>query len=225
MKTTAVPRKKKKTNFKLTIESAEDVVRRSHRELHPPSGTNPADARSHLARKNKECQGSDLKSWAAKNSFFLRHEAFSQQWRSQGSVSGQECDVYYDEQSGCYHKRNNTIAYEDWIQFFESIRIHNHLFIDTAYSLLGFMKVEDTLHAVLSQQAVNSKQGAIRSQVQDYMAQFGFHHVGNDHYESESLQIQDLHDENVLVGYDGRLYFIDTCIYLKEGKTIPIDLE
>ncbi|MBC9868213.1 MAG: hypothetical protein F7O42_10115 [Opitutae bacterium] len=27
-----------------------------------------------------------------------------------------------------------------------------------------------------------------------------------------------LHDENVLIGYDGRLYFIDTCIYVKEGE-------
>ncbi len=55
----------------------------------------------------------------------------------------------------------------------------------------------------------------------DYMAQFGFRHVGNDHYESESLLIQDLHEENVLVGAGGLLYFIDTCIYVKEGKTSP----
>ena len=110
-------------------------------------------------------------------------------------------------------------------EFFESIRIHNHLFIDTAYSLLGFMEVEDILHAVLSQPAVNSTRGAVRSQVQTYMAKFGFHHVGNDHYESESLLIQDLHDENVLVGYDGRLYFIDTCIYVKAGESFPIGLE
>lgn len=30
--------------------------------------------------------------------------------------------------------------------------------------------------------------------------------------------IQDLHSENVLVGPDDRLYFIDTCIYLKRQR-------
>jgi len=55
------------------------------------------------------------------------------------------------------------------------------------------------------------------------MVRFGFRHVGHDHYESETLMIQDLHSENVLVGPDERLYFIDTCIYLKEGKEFSLD--
>ncbi len=54
------------------------------------------------------------------------------------------------------------------------------------------------------------------------MSRFGFRHAGNDHYESESLLIQDLHEENVLVGADGLLYFIDTCLYVKEGKFFPL---
>jgi hypothetical protein len=54
------------------------------------------------------------------------------------------------------------------------------------------------------------------------MARFGFRHTGNDHYESESVLIEDLHDENVLVGPGGDIYFIDTCIYLKPGKQSPI---
>ncbi len=130
--------------------------------------------------------------------------------------------MYYDERSGCYLKRNNTIAYEDWIQFFESVRIHNYLFVDTAYTLLGLMEVDVLLHAVLSQKAVSSTIGASRVEVMSYMARFGFRHAGNDHYESESLLIQDLHEENVLVGADGLLYFIDTCIYVKEGKFFPL---
>ncbi len=40
----------------LTLEAAEAVVRRSRRELQPPPGTRPADARSRLARINKACK-------------------------------------------------------------------------------------------------------------------------------------------------------------------------
>ncbi len=149
-------------------------------------------------------------------------EDFSRSWRSQGSVAGQECDVYYDEPSGRYFKLNNTIAYEDWAQFFESVRIHNHLFLDTAYSLLGLMEVEDLLHAVLTQRAISSTRGASRNEVMNYMARFGLRHVGSDHYESESLLIQDFHEENVLVGYDGLLYFIDTCAYVKRDKSFSL---
>ena len=213
------------TSADLTFEAAENVVRRSHRQLQPPPGTRPADSRSRLARIQKASQSADLKAWAYQNSFLLGPEHFTQRWQSQGRVSGQECDVYYDESSGRYHKRNNTVAYEDWIQFFESIRIHNFLFIDTSYSLMGFMEVERQLHAVLSQRAVNSTRGATRSEVENYMSKFDFWHVGDDHYESESVLIQDLHDENVLVGDDGLLYFIDTCIYIKQGENVHIGWE
>jgi len=161
----------------LTFEAAEDVVSRSRRELQPPPGTRPADARSCLARINKSHQASDLRAWAACHSCLLAPETFTRNWRSQGSVAGQECDVYYDTQSGCYLKRNNTIAYEDWIQFFQSIRVHNSLFLDTAYSFLGLMEVEGLLHAVLSQKAISSVRGASRSEVMNYMSQFGFRHV------------------------------------------------
>ena len=219
------PQERSGTGITLTLEAAEDVVFRSRREFQAPSGTSRADKRSRLARINKANQAADLKAWARKHSFLLQPEEFSKRWRSQGCISGQECDVFYDERSGCYQKRNNTIAYEDWIQFFESVRIHNYLFVDTAYSLLGFTEVEGILHAVLSQHAINSTRGASRNQVRSYMAQFDFRHVGNDHYESNSLQIQDLHDENVLIGYDERLYFIDTCIYVKEGETFRIGSE
>jgi len=42
------------TGIKLSIQAAEDVVRRSHRELQAPPETNPADARSRLARIKRE---------------------------------------------------------------------------------------------------------------------------------------------------------------------------
>jgi len=154
---------------------------------------------------------------------FLPTADFDKRWRLQGGVAGQECDVFYDEVAGCYMKRNHTVAYEDWTQFFASVRIHNDLFVDTAYTLVGFMEVKKNLCAILSQPAVRSIRGAGRREVEKYMVRFGFRHVGHDHYESETLMIQDLHSENVLVGPDERLYFIDTCIYLKEGKEFSLD--
>ena len=205
-----------------TLEAAENVVRRSYRELRAPAGTRPADFRSRLARINKARQASDLKAWTREKSLLLSSAEFDLRWHSQGGVAGQECDVYYDERVSCYIKRNHTVAYEDWIQFFASVRIHNDLFVDTPYTLLGFMEVKRNLCAILSQPAVRSTRGAERSAVENYMARFGFRHVGHDHYESMSLMIQDLHSENVLIGPNDGLYFIDTCIYVKEGKEFSL---
>lgn len=160
--------------------------------------------------------------WAKSHAFLLPSEDFTQRWQAQGGVCGQECDVYYDSANGYYIKRNNTLAYEDWIQFFESVRMHNHLFPDTEYTLLGFMVVDGILNGVVSQPAIASTRAAIRVEVMEYMGRFGFKHVGNDNYENETILIQDLHDENVLIGYDGRLYFIDTCIYIKAGMPSPL---
>ncbi len=100
--------------------------------------------------------------------------------------------------------------------------MHNQLFPDTAYTLIGFMMVDEILNAVVSQPAIASLRGASRVEVMEYMGMFGFKHVGNDNYENETVLIQDLHDENVLIGNDGRLYFIDTCIYMKAGASFPL---
>lgn len=105
---------------------------------------------------------------------FLPTSDFDERWHSQGGVAGQECDVFYDEAAGCYIKRNHTVAYEDWIQFFASIRIHYELFVDTAYTLLGFMKVKKNLCAVISQPAIRSTRGAGRREVEEYMVRSAF---------------------------------------------------
>ena len=206
----------------LSFEAAQNVAARSHAELQIAPGTRPADAKSRLARLRKAAQSAELLAWASAHSWILPAGDFSSRWQAQGGVCGQECDVYYDSKDGLYIKRNNTLAYEDWIQFFESVRMHNKLFPDTAYALLGFMIVDGILNAVLSQPAVASSRGASRVEVMEYMGQFGFHHVGNDNYENETVLIQDLHDENVLIGNDGLLYFIDTCIYMKAGASFPL---
>jgi hypothetical protein len=214
--------KRQVEGIELSLQSAEDVVRRSNRQLQAPPGTRPADVRSRLARINRVTQSQDLITWANENEFLISPHSFTQKWRDQGSVAGQECEVFYEEESGRYFKRNSGIAYEDWVQFFASVRIHNQLFPDTAYRLEGISEIEERVFVILSQSAVLSTMGATRRQVELYMARFGFVHAGNDHYESESLLIQDLHDENVLIGPGGNLYFIDTCIYLKPGKTFKI---
>jgi len=135
------------TGSGVPLAAAQDVVRRSRSEFPAPPGTRPADARSRIARQRKAAQAADLEKWARASGFLLDHETFTRKWKAQGGVSGQECDVYYDEGAGRYIKRNNTLAYEDWIQFFDSLAIHNWLFVDTAYTLLGFMSVDGALHA------------------------------------------------------------------------------
>ncbi len=89
------PQERSGTGIKLTFEAAEDVVRRSHRELQAPPGTSRADKRSRLARINKEYQAADLKAWARKQSFLIQPEEFSKRWRSQGCIYVKEGETFH----------------------------------------------------------------------------------------------------------------------------------
>lgn len=198
-----------------TFAEAEDVARRSPRVFQAPPGTRPVDVRSAVAKLRREAQARDLLAWAQAVECWESPEVFDGPWLAQGGVSGQEADVHYVAESGCYRKRNFGWAYEDWYQYFISVKVHNRLFPDAAYSFEAISLVNRHLCVIVSQLAVPSIRGAPAEEVAAYLSRFGFEDRGNNNYESDTYLIQDLHDENVLVGEDEQLHFIDTCIYVR----------
>ncbi len=53
-------------------------------------------------------------------------------------------------------KLNDTVYYATWLEFFNSILLHNLIFENTAYTLTGFLKEDNILHAVLKQAFIKS---------------------------------------------------------------------
>lgn len=64
---------------------------------------------------------------------------------------GGEAKVYLDSDNKSVIKLNDTIYYATWLEFFNSILLHNLIFTNTAYTFIGFAKQDNVLYAVLKQ--------------------------------------------------------------------------
>ena len=112
-------------------------------------------------------------------------------------------------------KTNHRIFYDSWLDYFNSLLIHNFFFPATAYTFLGFKIIDDKLNAVVKQEFVLANENTDLEFVKEFLEYNGFRHKrNNDYFNTEiGLIFEDLHDENVL-SYNGVLYFIDTIFYL-----------
>jgi hypothetical protein len=127
---------------------------------------------------------------------------------------GAEQKVYIEGDGRYVLKINDSIFYSSWLDYFHSLQIHNVLFPDTQYELLGFRKDNEKLYAVVKQLLVESTSQTNLQEVKQYLENNGFRKIRNNDYYSEDLGIilEDLHDENVLTN-KGVLFFIDTVFY------------
>lgn len=112
-------------------------------------------------------------------------------------------------------KLNDAIYFETWTDYLHNLLIHNFLFSDTAYELVGFTDIEGTLHAMVQQPFVRSTERTDLCAVCQFMERNGFKNTRNNDYHNPAAGVilEDLHDENVLT-QNGCLYFIDTVFYL-----------
>lgn len=110
---------------------------------------------------------------------------------------------------------NDAIYYSSWTDYFKNLILHNYFFADTAYKLLGFVKEQGILYAVVEQPFVEATAPTDLENVRIFLTENGFTNTRNNDYFNAELGIilEDLHDENVLT-QNGMLYFIDTVFYL-----------
>ena len=129
---------------------------------------------------------------------------------------GAEQRVYLDKDPRYVIKLNDSIFYAYWIDYFHSLLIHNFLFPQTAYELIGFYAETNLLHAVVKQLFIEITEPTDPVAIKEFLSVNGFEVKRNNDYFNPTLGIilEDLHDENVLTN-KGALFFIDTIFYLK----------
>lgn len=132
-------------------------------------------------------------------------------------TEGAEQKIYFLGNTDYVIKVADAIFYKSWTDYFNNLLVHNHLFPDTAYTLIGFYLKEEKLHAVLTQPYIISTQPTDLLLLKEFMHSNGFRLKKNNDYFHEylGLIVEDLHDENVLTSNDIH-YFVDTVIYLTE---------
>ena len=132
---------------------------------------------------------------------------------------GGEARVYLDYDGKNVIKVNDAVYYATWLEFFNSILLHNLVFPNTAYNLIGFTKGEGVLYAVVKQPFITSDGQAELDSIKKLLAYNGFKNTRrNDYHHKElGLILEDMHDENVLVN-SNTLFFIDTVFYTVSVK-------
>lgn len=141
--------------------------------------------------------------------------------------NGAEQYVYMKDYQPYVLKFNNLKFHENPLEYFDRLALHNHIFPEAPYTLIGFSRKypnEDCFSAVVTQPFVIAQRGADREEVKAEMIKMGFEHVGGNTYVSPDYIVEDLHQGNALITPDNNVAIIDPVIYLNtpeddfEGK-------
>lgn len=158
----------------------------------------------------KKEQAEHLKEFATRNHLWVTGLLDKSLYLTRGG----EAEVYFGKDGQSVIKVNDAIYYATWLEFFNSVTIHNLIFPNTTYTFLGFIETDGILKAVLQQPFVISDDGVDLNDVKKLLAYNGFENIKRNDYKNNSLGIllEDIHDENV-VSNKGALFFIDTVFY------------
>jgi len=179
-------------------------------------GSNPTIKKEFESRSIvKEEQASFLKTYAEDKGLWMQSLPEGCQYLTHGG----ESEIYLAPDQIHVIKNNDAVYYATWLEYFNSLVIHNLLFPNTAYKFVGFvLGKEEELRAVLQQRFIEGEQADL-ADIKEHLSFNGFAHTKRqDYFNTEfGLILEDMHDENVIARNDV-LFFIDTVFYIIERK-------
>ena len=184
------------------LEQAETVAQRVLKSIQAVAGTTDC----------KRVQIARLRDFAKNNKCWIVSPESLGDFADRGS----ENEVYLSKDNDVVYKLNDFRYSDDNLTpFFDRIKAHNTYFPDCAYTLIGFAKNRDgKTCAVLSQPYIISGREATEDEIREELIRLGFiPQMDGEYYTNGIHDIFDASPNNVLVGIDGNLYFIDTIIY------------
>lgn len=133
---------------------------------------------------------------------------------------GEEQSVKLDSNHAT--KLSNAVHYPTWMDYFNSLLLHNLFFPGTKYELIGFYKLYHILLAVVRQPYIKLTTIVSLKDVERFMKEKGFNKTDGNNYKNTELgiSIKDLHERNVLMK-DDIPYFIDTHFVIDDKSILP----
>jgi hypothetical protein len=158
----------------------------------------------------KEEQTKCLREYSTTHDLWISHLPTKNQFIAKGG----ESKVFLDTSQKHVIKINDAVYYATWLEFFNSLILHNLIFKDTNYTFQGFAEIENVLHAVVRQPFIVSDGQADLKDIQAFLKFNGFENTRRQDYFNEEygLILEDMHDENVILKSE-KLFFIDTVFY------------
>jgi hypothetical protein len=214
------------------LKAATTVAYRSHESIRDdsiPEFTTEKEykkkviGRNLMAKRVKPVEEKWLTRWAEQVGLIMDNDEFDRKWDEQGKKGEAENNVYFDEESQRWFKRNNLSYHTTYLEFFYRLALHNASFPEAPYALEGFVINDGELQPVISQPHVRATKGASPVDVERLMNKLGYSKIqGTDHdyiNREKGIRVEDMHDENVLMDENGNIFVVDPVIYLDdEGK-------
>lgn len=166
----------------------------------------------------KGVQIARIAEWAKANGCWLSKETLGN-YEDRGS----ENEVYLSSKENVVYKLNDFRYSDDNLfPFFERIKAHNEYFPDCAYTMIGFAEnMSNKICAVLQQPFIIAAREALEEEISEELLRLGFKpQMDGEYYSNGIHDIFDATPNNVLVGIDGNLYFIDTIIYKSDEDNL-----
>lgn len=169
----------------------------------------------------KELKGSDLEDF--EKQVLLKYAKDNNLWfkdillfGTPTNAGGNEHTIVHNEKENSLYKSNNLYNSKFLVShYLEKIRLHNLLFPETKYEIIGFTGIDKGpdkvpyIEPIAKQDFIPNAEQATEEQIDDYMKSLGFTHVISDSYRIGNIAVHDLKPRNVLVDSDGDIYVID----------------
>jgi hypothetical protein len=158
-----------------------------------------------------------LREWAQANGLMLDGRDFTRRWEEQGRKGETEHAIYFDESVGRWFKVNNLCHHGNWLEYFHRPALHHWLFPEAPLRFEGLIVFDGELLPLASQPHIVGVRGASQSETDHLMRRLGFAPVRQTdptrQYDyinrSIGVEVNDLHDENVIVTEGGDAIVID----------------
>ena len=128
--------------------------------------------------------------------------------------SGTESDTYFSP-DGYVYKMNNLMHNPLISDYLKRLSLHNKIFTNTPYELVGFVKSGRSIYPVVRQAAVDFDRLATDEEIVSYMQSLGFTPDGNGRFHNNEYTVEDVKPKNVFMGKDRQVYVIDAEIFVK----------
>lgn len=201
--------KRNQTPVDSILEKAESVAQGVLESIQKVAGTTAC----------KGVQISRLGEWAKENGHWINNTSNLGDYADRGS----ENEVYLSDRDDVVYKLNDFRYSDDNLTpFFDRIKAQNEYFPDCAYTLIGFAKNKnDKVCAVIRQPYILSGREATEEEIKTELEKIGFKPQMDGEYFTNGIHdIFDASPNNILVGIDGNLYFIDTIIYKSDEGNV-----
>lgn len=128
--------------------------------------------------------------------------------------NGAEQYVYYTG-NGIVTKINNIQFHDTSLNFLDRLAIHNYIFPEAPYRVIGFgINKFGDFSVITDQPFVIAQRGADREEMKSYMTHLGYEYMGGNSYINDDYLVEDLHPGNALITPQGNIAIIDPIIYL-----------